>query len=134
MSEPEDPHVTGWKGMAVGWLARQESTTVLLFCILGLIGWLSYYTIHAAVPAHLRQIQAGYETQAKQFRETAEQFDQTLQMQSGHHKDAIIGQAQTFERSLTEQGKTYKDTMTRIADSFDKGLEAALDRKQAPSP
>lgn len=43
------------------WLTAQTFNNVLLFLILGFMGAFTVYTLRYAVPAHLAQIQSGYE-------------------------------------------------------------------------
>lgn len=62
----------GWRIEVLRWAANQGPVTIILFLIL----WGGYrianYAIDVAIPAHLHQIQAGYETieakQADRFR------------------------------------------------------------------
>lgn len=46
---------------AVKWLFGQPFNNVLLIAILVSIGWGTHYGVTTAIPAHLKQIQDGYE-------------------------------------------------------------------------
>jgi len=48
-------------GRAIDWLLGQQGNTILLIAILAAIAYLGWYSINHAIPAHLSQIQAGYE-------------------------------------------------------------------------
>jgi hypothetical protein len=87
---------------------------VLLFAILGMIGYGGYYAISIAIPAHLLAIQSGYERQ------------------DVVHAAAIKAQAEAFQQAITRQGERHEKTMIRIADSFDKTIEQAL-KSQPPN-
>jgi hypothetical protein len=47
--------------IAVRWLFGQPFNNVLLIAILGAIAWGTRYGVTTAIPAHLKQIQDGYE-------------------------------------------------------------------------
>ena len=47
--------------LAAEWASGQPFTNVLLVALLGMIGWLGYYSLTVAIPEHLKQIQEGYE-------------------------------------------------------------------------
>ncbi len=51
------------------WLFGQPFNNVLLILILFAIGWLGYYGLTTAIPAHLRAIQDGYERLEDSHRE-----------------------------------------------------------------
>jgi len=67
------------KSQAVRWLLGQEATTIILVLILVGLGWFGKYCVDVAIPAHLKQIQVGYELvtskhndEVKELRETYE--------------------------------------------------------------
>lgn len=53
-----DPDLTS---RVTRWMFGQPAVVVLLFCLLIAIGWGARYLIITGIPAHLAQIQAGYE-------------------------------------------------------------------------
>ena len=55
-------HPESWQTIGAKWMAGQRADTVLLFAILAAIVSLGWYGIQYGIPAHLRQIQSGYET------------------------------------------------------------------------
>lgn len=55
------------KEKVMDWLSQQGVSTVLLAAILVVLGWLGYFGMTTAVPAHLRQIQEGYEKIQKDY-------------------------------------------------------------------
>ena len=69
----------GLAGRGLDWLLGQQANTIALFAIFGLMGWLAYYAANFAIPAHLSQIQAGYEKieaqQTKQIEALTTSFD-----------------------------------------------------------
>jgi len=58
MSEPEP---RGDISTAIKWLSGQPFNNVLVMILISMVGWLGYYSITTAIPAHLKQIQDGYE-------------------------------------------------------------------------
>lgn len=66
-------------GRAMDWLLGQQGNTIALFVILGVIAYLGWYAINHAIPAHLSQIQAGYEKiesqQTRQIESITSSFD-----------------------------------------------------------
>jgi hypothetical protein len=49
---------------------------VLLLAIFVAIGWIGHYSMTTAIPAHLQQIQQGYESLTESHREEREQTKQ----------------------------------------------------------
>lgn len=66
----------GWKTEVVRWLFHQGPVTVILFLILFGGYRIANYAVDVAIPAHLRQIQDGYEKieakQAERFKGLAD--------------------------------------------------------------
>lgn len=59
----ETTAATDWKAKLTTWLVQQPFPVVLVVAHTGLFFALGYYTIHDAMPAQLKAIQAGYERQ-----------------------------------------------------------------------
>lgn len=62
----ESPSSQSTTSQAVRWLLGQEANTIVLFAVLGAVGWSGWYGITTAIPKHLDQIQTGYQSVAKQ--------------------------------------------------------------------
>lgn len=62
------------KVLAFRWLSRQGVVVVLLFALLGGLASFGHYTMTTAVPAHLKQIQDGYERLSKDHKEANERM------------------------------------------------------------
>lgn len=80
------------KGMidkAWTWLAGQPFNNVLLVAILGVLCYGAYWTVNNAVPAHLRQIQAGYAEQAGSYERVSKHRDETYD-KADERRDEII--------------------------------------------
>lgn len=60
----------------ISWAAGQPFNNVLLLGILAAIGWIGYYSMTTAIPAHLQQIQRGYESLTESHRDEREQTQQ----------------------------------------------------------
>lgn len=58
------------------WAAGQPFNNVLLLGILVAIGWIGYYSMTTAIPAHLQQIQRGYESLTESHRDERERTQQ----------------------------------------------------------
>lgn len=80
---PEKIDTKDWKTLVVSWLLSQGVSTVFLAAILGTMAYMGHYAMTIAIPAHLHQIQDGYEKQ------------------TALHKEALLQQQQAFERSLS---------------------------------
>ncbi len=52
---------------AADWLFQQGTSTVLLVGIWATMAWGGWYAMTTAIPAHLTQIQDGYQRQSGQF-------------------------------------------------------------------
>lgn len=52
---------TDTAGRVQKWIFGQPAIVVLLFVFVGMAGWLGRYVVTTGVPAHLQQIQNGYE-------------------------------------------------------------------------
>lgn len=50
------------KSRVTNWMFGQPAIVVLLFIGVGMFGWTGWYVITKGIPAHLTQIQSGYET------------------------------------------------------------------------
>lgn len=61
----------------LSWAAGQPFNNVLLMAILGAIGWAGYYTVTLAIPAHLKQIQDGYQSLTDAHREERKELRET---------------------------------------------------------
>lgn len=61
----------------IDWAAGQPFNNVLLLLILAGGGWIAYYTVTTAIPAHLQQIQQGYQHLAESHKEERERTLQT---------------------------------------------------------
>ena len=60
----------------VSWAAGQPFNNVLLLAIFVAIGWIGYYSMTTAIPAHLQQIQRGYESLTESHRDERERTQQ----------------------------------------------------------
>jgi beta-lactamase regulating signal transducer with metallopeptidase domain len=58
------------------WVAGQPFNNVLLLAIFVAIGWIGHYSMTTAIPAHLQQIQQGYESLTESHREERERTQQ----------------------------------------------------------
>lgn len=56
----------------ISWAAGQPFNNVLLLAILGCIMWGGWFAMTTAIPAHLQQIQRGYESLTESHREERE--------------------------------------------------------------
>lgn len=74
---------------------QQTPITLVLLLILGAMGYMGNYIVTTAIPAHLKQIQEGYDRQSA-----------------------------TYERVQTEDRKSHEKEMEKITLSFDKSVEA----------
>lgn len=72
---------------ALDWLLGQQGNTVALFTILGAIGYFGWYAINHAIPAHLTQIQTGYEKieqqQTRQLETVSGMFEKRMDSVTG---------------------------------------------------
>jgi hypothetical protein len=62
MVSPDESITEDVKRTFSQWLFGQEANTVALFMILAAGAWAGHWAITIGIPAHLKQIQAGYET------------------------------------------------------------------------
>ncbi len=73
----------------VDWAAGQPFNNVLLLLILACGGWVAYYTVTTAIPAHLQQIQQGYQSLVESHKEerqrTLETYDKWMSSKIGAH-------------------------------------------------
>lgn len=73
---------------AVTWITGQSFNNVLLVLILCAIAWGGWYSLTTVIPAHLRQIQQGYETIDNRHREEREStirtYDKWFDRRVGH--------------------------------------------------
>ncbi len=58
------------------WVAGQPFNNVLLLAIFVAIGWIGHYSMTTAIPAHLNQIQKGYESLTESHRDERERTQQ----------------------------------------------------------
>jgi hypothetical protein len=87
-----------WKVAGVQWLLHQGPSVVLLFLIVGMMGYGGHYAVNNAIPKHIEQIQRGYESHAAQLKQVSDS-------QQAAFKDGI-GQ---IERSHERERETlYK--------------------------
>jgi len=80
---PEERADKSAMGQVATWLTGQSFNNVLLLMILAAIWLGGEYAVKTAIPAHLKQIQNGYETIDSRHREERielrEQYDKLLQ-------------------------------------------------------
>lgn len=84
MGDPEKIDVKDWKSMALSWIFSQGVSTVMLVAIFAVLCYGGNYAMTVAIPAHLTQIQAGYDKAAVQ------------------NKEALKDQQAMFERALKQ--------------------------------
>lgn len=79
------------KGQAVSWVAGQPFNNVLLLLILAAMSWIGWYGVTTAIPAHLTQIQKGYESLSESHREERKELRDTYdRWMLRRNEDAII--------------------------------------------
>lgn len=61
----------------ISWAAGQPFNNVLLLAILGCIIWSTYFAMTTAIPAHLKQIQDGYQSLTESHREERKELRET---------------------------------------------------------
>ncbi len=97
---PEKPTVPLTRGM-VEKLLGQEMNTIMLFMILGAFGYAFWWAMTVGVPAHLKQIQDGYERivseHSKEIEKTQAHFDKTLDRIERASKDHSVEAARVGE-------------------------------------
>lgn len=90
------------------WLFGQESNTVALYLILLAMGYGGWWGITVGIPAHLMQIQKGYETVAEKNREVhkdiADRTHQDIQNLSNVFEKAIERQEKAFQAGFEAAG------------------------------
>ena len=86
------------------WLFGQEANTVALFMILGAGAWLGHYGITTGIPAHLKQIQAGYETINSDNNKAREEDRKARD----DDRKARVEDRQAFEKTLDRIEKAYR--------------------------
>lgn len=80
----------------IAWASGQPFNNVLLSAILGAIGWCGYWAITIAVPAHLKQIQDGYQRIQDENRQLIERMD-------AQHYDERKQILSTYDRWIDRQ-------------------------------
>lgn len=93
------PHAPWW-WFPMTWLGRQETNTVLMVLMMVGIGWVIYYSMTTAVPAHLKTIQDGYDRN-------------TAQMTA-----ALDRNSAAMEKALDKQNDAFAANLKYIVDSF----------------
>lgn len=83
------------------WLFGQESNTVALYLILGAIFYGGYQGVTVWIPAHLVQIQKGYETISDKNREVHKEISDRT------HED-IKALSENFEKALERSDKSFQ--------------------------
>lgn len=73
MTDEKDKTLTA---QVVSWAAGQPFNNVLLLAIFFAIGWIGHFAMNTAIPAHLQQIQQGYESLTESHREERERTQQ----------------------------------------------------------
>lgn len=103
MSEQDQP--VDMKKAAIAWVAGQPFNNVLLILILGSGLWACHYALTVAVPAHLKQIQEGYErieeSNSRDRNMIIQQYDKwfnAIQKRDDGHNTGGISPTQIFEQ------------------------------------
>lgn len=86
------------------WLARQEVNTVMLVLILGSNIWMGYYAMTVGVPAHLSQIQTGYERIEASHEK---QIDRVIKIMDTKRESATKDTSDKSTLSLPENYEAY---------------------------
>jgi hypothetical protein len=60
----------------INWAAGQPFNNVLLLAIFASIGWIAHFAMNTAIPAHIQQIQKGYESLTESHRDERERTQQ----------------------------------------------------------
>lgn len=92
----------------IAWASGQPFNNVLLSAILGAIGWCGYWSISIGVPAHLKQIQDGYERIQSENRELIERMD-------SQHRDERTQTLSTYDRWMDRQASQQKKPAEAVA-------------------
>lgn len=89
MTDDKEPSI---KNQVIAWAAGQPFNNVLLLAILIAIGWGMYFGMTTAIPAHLKQIQDGYqsltEAHREERKELREAYGQWMQRANADRKAA----------------------------------------------
>lgn len=90
---------------ALDWLLGQQGNTIALFVILGVIGYLGYYAINTAIPAHLTQIQDGYE----RIEKSQTQQIEAITKQHSHDVEIITSNFEKHEKQSNDLLRDFLD-------------------------
>lgn len=108
MAEPETTSATGkmpidWRARMIDEAFRQGPVFVILLIMIGMTGYLGYYSITVAVPAHLESIKAGYKEVSTQMEKSVDK------MAAAWEKDATRDEAasKAIAQKLDEIAKNH---------------------------
>lgn len=111
--EQEELRNSDWKTIIVHWLCRQPAPTVLLFIIIGLIGYGAWY----GVPQSLTILQEGYKASEERFiKASEEQRMKFLESNRELRADFLAATKErqvSFEKSLDQLTKTFDRAQDR---------------------
>lgn len=107
MSDAAPAPITARIGVAENWLSQQNAITVILIGVLASLGYLGWYALNTAVPAHIaligdkhKELQRAYIENQKA---SQERFDKAL--------DRILTSAEQDRKSAEEDRKLWRETL-----------------------
>jgi hypothetical protein len=88
---------------ALDWVAGQPFNNVLLIAIFLSIGWIGHYSMTTAIPAHLEQIQNGYESLHESHRDERERTQQMYDRWMNRTGDSDLHNGSKVANKQTKQ-------------------------------
>lgn len=115
MADETPPPVPTVTSLAVRWLLGQEANTVVLFAVLGAIGWTGYYGVTVALPQHTTSAQESRRSLAKEttaaIKEVAEGNAQAVKDLSEKHTRQVESISKSFDAANERSDNLIREVL-----------------------